>query len=80
MESNWRYNVWDLGMAASDWRLAARSVLLPWAIVVNPTPAMPTRYRVYFDLGGNQVPLFIGDATILPPGLGFPYGEDVDPD
>lgn len=27
MESNWRFNVWDFGMAESDWRLAARTIV-----------------------------------------------------
>lgn len=27
MESNWRYNIWDLGLWGSGWELAARIIL-----------------------------------------------------
>lgn len=80
MESNWRWNVFELGMHRSDWQLAAR-----WA--VQPVPGLtfyvvktPTTFEAWYVPAPGQLPLFFW-STAIPSGLGgFPYTWPVDPD
>lgn len=58
MESNWRFNVWDVGLYASQYELVAR--VLNW-----PAPGLiwlaKSGGSAVFDLlavGTNQVPVF----------------------
>jgi len=80
VESNWRYNVWALGMQHSDWRLAARIVSPLTLYLVNPTATAPNFYRIFRIVFPGTLPAQVG--TIAIPGLfpRFPYGVDVLPD
>jgi len=80
LESNWRWNVWDLGLVYTDVTLAARLV-----------GVLPTTYLTNERLGGghNYVQQTVGPGTYwsvagtLADAAGFthfPYGHAVDPD
>jgi len=66
-------------MTHSDWRLCARSndPFLPHLFLVarNVTPVRMWLYQIV----PGQLPVHILDAA-PPPGLNFPWGEDVEPD
>lgn len=79
MESNWRYNVWDVGMIYSGYELYAR--LVPpfppgWAIV--KTGVGPNGGLIVTTAPG-QLPEVITDFTVGPASR-FPYGFPVEPD
>jgi len=71
-------NVREVGMANSDWLMAARSSEFPDdpVYVVN-REVKPTRAWYYLCFPGS-LPIFIGSNN-NPPG-NFPYGEPVIPD
>lgn len=77
MESNWRYNVWALGMWGSYWRLAARRFFNGFpsnTFIVNTLT--PSVYDTYTVVPG-QLPVYAGTFF----GVGnFPYGLEVEPD
>jgi len=80
LESNWRFNVWDLGMSFSGWRLAAR--VFEGAdenYIVATSDLGPGRYGIYLYIPG-EVPELLFNRPILPGAPHFPYNWDVLPD
>ena len=80
MESNWRYNVAELGQADGTWRLAARllgpqtfpTYLVKLANGLVAVYAVTTAFPAFWVLLAGPGP---------PPGPGgFPYGFGVEPD
>ena len=80
MESNWRFNVWELGMSHSTIRLMARLVgMVPDSYLIpgNSPPAGRHWYVRYSVFAEEWV--IAGSVADVTPG-NFPYGNDVDPD
>lgn len=80
MESNWRWNVFNVGLAGSDFLLVAR----------RPPPIVFEGYGwlknegywqiVRLSLVPGQVPVEIGYYTFEPGEVHFPWILDVEPD
>jgi hypothetical protein len=80
VESEWRFNVWDIGLWGGPWDFAARAS--------GPTPVPRyilgikgwDRGVVVQILGPNQLPTFshVVFANALHPH--YPFGQSVDPD
>lgn len=80
MESNWRFNVWELGFSGSTIRLAARLRGYPFPIWVTLIePDVNTRWQG-FILGFDPTFGWQSVLSNLDPVGPFPFGYDVDPD
>lgn len=80
MESNWRWNLWRIGIADSRYRLAARFVLVPQLVLLQTESIGGYPWVTQLgtlDTGGYLTTL--GGITFHP-GPGFPYGNLVEPD
>jgi len=78
LESNWRYNVPDVGMAYSNWRKAARYVVQPpfrirWVVQVDDN----VFGEVWQQDFAGELPHRIPNFNL--PGK-FPYLQVVEPD
>jgi len=80
VESNWRWNVWEMGWSSSPIRLLARLNVTPdiaigkWIGPLGPLVA----YLNYVPILDEWI---LSAVQTLPfPGAHFPYGYDVEPD
>lgn len=80
MESNWRWNVADVGMSLSNWELAARFLDDPSLLLVSDPPLPANRLRLYVIPAPGQLPVAVGFWVRTPPGSRFPAGAAVEPD
>lgn len=80
MESDWRFNVWDLGMTSSGWQLAARAI--PTVLKLWLVKESATRFGTFttFGLAPGRIPVRVSGPFPFPPGQHFPYGQNVLPD
>lgn len=74
MESDWRFNIWAMGMCFSDWRLAARKSGAPFLVIVNEAPSNPGFYRTYNLPTPTSLPVLLGFTAIPAAHPHFPYG------
>jgi len=77
VESDWRINIPLMGMAYSDWRLAARKTGAPQIIIVNESPSNPGFFRTYALPTPTSLPVFLGFTAIPTTNPHFPYGVAV---
>jgi len=79
-ESEWRMNVWRLGMSRTTWELAARILPLTFVhgYVVKESPTTRGLWALLPPFTG--LPVRAGGPFIIPPGERFPYGQAVVPD
>ena len=78
MESNWRWNVSELGLYAGDVRLIARSLTNP-ALFISDNLADPTTGLVWSEPAApGQLPSQLFAFPTF--GTHFPYGALVEPD
>lgn len=80
MESNWRYNVYALGLSYGPWSLIARSEGGSPLWLCRRDEANPTMYDVIFIPAPGQLPTIVLPFTIPEENPHFPYGLLVLPD
>lgn len=82
MESNWRFNVWDLGFTGSQYRLIARldTPVFGYEYLLNSFEGQTVAVvGTPFEFEPSQQ--WAMQFTILgDTGLHFPYGFEVEPD
>jgi len=80
VESNWRWNIPNLGMSHGDWQLCARFVESPpftaW-MVKRGNSNVP---EVWETSGPDQLPVYAFSFPEEPADVHFPWGYDVEPD
>lgn len=80
MESNWRFNVWDLGESYSEFDLIASLVQpSPWAWVARLHNYPGGRYGAVRSVPGRGYSPY-WDYFTVEPYMRFPWGLHVDPD
>lgn len=79
MESNWRWNVWNLGMSGSDWFMAARCTTLAPNWIVERRLATGHRFASLYIVVPGLVPFF-NSPWLITQASRFPYGLATDPD
>lgn len=80
MESNWRYNVWKLGLGGTNITLAARYLSAPEYGICNWVDFLPNQWRFIQNFGGDRGWDY---APFIQTGPGhFPhgYGPQMEPD
>lgn len=80
MESNWRYDVYGVGMMNSNWRLCAwlSAPYEPGELIVSRT-GNPNG-EIWLYTGPDSLPTFYVDLGPVPGFPHFPYGHNVSPD
>lgn len=80
MESEWRWNVFAVGMAYSTWRLCAR-LLLPGEWYLVDFERFGARWIGLWEVVvPGQLPVMRSQFPWVPEMGGFPFGQDVVPD
>jgi len=80
LESNWRWNVAELGMQGTDWELAAEIPEPVFGQFYLVKRKGSLRGWVYYVLDPDQLPT-LWLSFVLTPAMGhFPWGEIVNPD
>lgn len=77
MESNWRFNVADLGYALSDWELAARRVVGPQVQYVVKRQGFAGFWFLYVVSSPGTLPVLNSVHRVPSTHPHFPYGEPV---
>jgi len=80
LESNWRFNVWDLGFPPNYWHLIARYpgvTPTTWLASAGPGTGIGFLLR---NLYPDRPPVIYGFINISAPPWNFPWGEPVEPD
>jgi hypothetical protein len=80
LESNWRYNVADLGMSLSSWELAARVAGTPFSLWIVQVNNNPGNYEIWHVPAPMQLPVHVATVAIPTTHPHFPYGAPVLPD
>ena len=80
MESNWRFNVWDLGATYMQWELIARLTGVPFGLWIAKRRIFDGMYDTIRPPGLNQPPAVLATSPIPVTDPHFPYGRLVLPD
>lgn len=79
MESNWRFNVWDVGLWGGETTLFAREVVDPLFAVGQEVDADGNTFVCVYVAPPGEVPSVLFRRAAAP-WERFPYGGDVEPD
>lgn len=80
MESNWRWGVYEMGFAGTDWKYAARGNGLWTGYWIVQTGQLTGAGAVFQDVGPGLLPVLQFVVYFYPTGPHFPGPYTVDPD
>lgn len=80
MESEWRLNVWRLGITQEDVRLAARLLIGSEPVYVTDRRRHLGQWEYFQPNIGQYGGSFYGSTPITPAHPHFPFGQAVRPD